>query len=265
MADGGPDGAGGIAYVQHVATTVWDVFRSCERAVLSGEPTHRTVDDKEFHFQRWVEQRIRGAGYEVPTAGRNTYPDFPVDGIDEAYEVKGITVASRENDFDCNSALPSGQHGGREVLYVFGRYEGGAAGEYPAVLDVVIAHGAFLNAGGGYQADNKSMRVLGSYGDILLRDRKMYVSYTPFRLLTGLREHCTLVLPEGWPERPADMVQVGAVERAEHEQILTAYHADLPANTLTPDFEANPNAGRVHRFEVWRTPDGDDGSVVALA
>ncbi len=63
------------------------------------------------------------------------------------------------------------------------------------MLDIVIAHGSFLNAGGGYQADNKSMRVLGSYGDILLRDRKMYVSYTPYRLLTGLRKHYACPAP----------------------------------------------------------------------
>ncbi len=95
-------------------TTAWDVFATCERAVLAGVPTHRTADDKEFHFQRWVEQRIREAGYEVPTSGRNTYPDFPVTGFTESYEVKGITVGSRENDFDCNSALPSGLHGGAQ-------------------------------------------------------------------------------------------------------------------------------------------------------
>ena len=168
-------------------TSVWAVFASCEVAILASQPTHRTVDDKEFHFQRWVNERIRRAGFEVPTTGRNTSPDFPVEGIDESYEVKGITVGSR-NDFDCNSALPSGNHRGKAILYVFGRYEGSAVGENPQVLDLVIAHGAFLNAGGGYQADNKSLRVLGSYGDVLLRDRKMYVAYTPYRLLTGLRE-----------------------------------------------------------------------------
>lgn len=247
-------------------TTAWDVFAGCERAVLAGVPTHRTADDKEFHFQRWVEQRIREAGHEVPMTGRNTYPDFPVTGVDESYEVKGITVGSRENDFDCNSALPSGEHGGSNIFYVFGRYEGSAAGENPNVLDIVIAHGSFLNAGGGYQADNKSLRVLGSYGDILLRDRKMYVSYTPYRLLTGLREHCTLVLPQGWPDRPAaGWVQVGAAERTEHNEVLVAYHADLPANTLTPTFEPNPNAGATHHFEIWRTVEGDDGSVVTMA
>lgn len=198
--------------------------------------------------------------------GRNTYPDFPVAGVAESYEVKGITVGSRENDFDCNSALPSGQHAGSTVFYLFGRYERSTAGEYPRVLDLVIAHGAFLNAGGGYQADNTSMRVLGSYGDVLLRDRKMYVAYTPYRLLTGMRRHCTLVLPQDWPDQPADgWIQVGAVERVEHDQVLVGYHADLAANTLTPAFEANPHGGSVHRFRIWRTADGYDGSEVTLA
>lgn len=246
-------------------TTIWDVFTACEQAVHAREPTRRSTDDKEFHFQRWVEQRIRRAGFDVPTTGRNTYPDFPVAGAEESYEVKGITVGSRENDFDCNSALPSGKHSGSTVFYIFGRYEGSGAGQNPQVLDFVMAHGAFLNAGGGYQADNKSMRVLGSYGDVLLRDRKMYVAHTPYRLLTGLREHCTLVLPEGWHDRPTDRwVKVGTVERVEHHRILVGYHADLPANTLTPTFEPNPNGGTVHKFEIWRTVEGDDGSLVAL-
>lgn len=246
----------------HMATTAWSVLESCERAVHAGEPTHRTSDDKEFHFQRWVEQRIRAAGFDVPPTGRNTYPDFPVVDIAESYEVKGITVGSRESDFDCNSALPSGQHGGGTIFYVFGRYEEIGGQSSPRVQDIVIVHGSFLNAGGGYQADNKSMRVLGSYGDVLLRDRKMYVPYTPYRLLTGMRGHCTLVLPENWPDRPDGWVQVGTVERVEHDQVLVAYQADLPANTLTPTFEISPNGGKVHRFQIWRTPEGDDGSEV---
>ena len=241
-------------------TTVWSVLAACRHAVQAGTATARPPDDKEFHFQRWVGDRILEAGFEIPEGGRNTYPDFAILGSSEAYEVKGITVGSRENDFDGNSALPSGEHDGLNVLYLFGRYA------TQQVVDIVIAHGAFLNAGGGYKADNKSMRVLGSYGDMLLRDRKMYVAYTPYRLLTNMRDHCSLVLPEAWPSPPdQSWSSVGSVVRVEPDQVLVGYTADLAANTLTPEFEHNPHAGRQHRFQIWRLQDDDDGHRVDLA
>ena len=230
-------------YPPGMTTSVWDVLRASERAIEAGIPTRRTPDDKEFHFQRWFAARIEDAGFGTVDAGRNTYPDFPIDDINEAYEVKGITQGSRENDFDCNSALPSGEHNGDDVMYAFGRYQKVRdGGENPRVLDIAIVHGALLNAGGDYVAANKSMRVVGSYGDVLLRDRKMYVAYTPFRLLTNMKNHCTLVLPSGWPGVPADAHRIGEFIRTEAEEILVGYEADLRANTLTGR-STNPNAG----------------------
>jgi len=245
-----------------VPSTAWAVFESCERAIVAGVPTNRPRDDKEYHFQRWVADRIHEVGLTAPEPGRNTYPDFQLDGVPEAYEVKGITEDGRERDFDCNSALPSGEHGGREVHYVFGRYEKGAT-ETPQVRDLALVHGSLLNAGGGYQADNTSMRVLGSYGDVLLRDRKMYVAFTPYHLLTDLQGRRTLVLPADW-EVPEGFVQVGAFERVEHDKVLVGYEADLIANELRPKFEDNPNAGRVHPFRAWRTAASGDTTPVSL-
>jgi hypothetical protein len=49
---------------------------------------------------------------------------------------------------------------------------------YP-VLDLMLCHGSFLNADISYEHKNKSFRGFGSYGDILVRDRKMYVAPTP--------------------------------------------------------------------------------------
>ncbi|MGV3713248.1 hypothetical protein [Pseudolysinimonas sp.] len=230
-------------------STVWRVFDECVRAVASGLPTPKTTDDKEFHFQRWVADRIALAGHGDIDTGRNRYPDFPIPGTTEAYEVKGITVGSREKDFDSNSALPSGSHDGRDVFYVFGRYE--SVGPKTVVRDLVIAHGSLLNAGGGFDAKNTSMRVVGSFGDVLLRDRKMYVAYTPYSLLTNVYDACTLVLPTGWPGRPDDVHAVGAFSRTEHANILVGYEADLRENTLEGKFEPNPQAGRVHGYEAW--------------
>ncbi|MFJ6674494.1 hypothetical protein ACIQMJ_25620 [Actinosynnema sp. NPDC091369] len=234
-------------------STAWSIFSACQRAVAEKIPTSRPANDKEFHFQNWVYDRITEAGYRSSSAGRNTYPDFSIDGTDEAYEVKGITVGSRERDFDSNSALPSGVHQGRQVFYVFGRYDNDkVGGENPVVHDIVIVHGSFLNAGQGFVAANRSLRVLGSYGDILLRDRKMYAPYTPYKLLGGVRDECTLVLPST-EEMPAGFTAVGQFDRIETDQIPIGYKADLKADTLVGEFESNPSSGVVHSFVAYRT------------
>lgn len=235
-------------------TTAWKIFDASREAIARGVRTSRIGTDKEFHFQNWVYDRIVEAGYSSPEGGRNSYPDFPIEETDESFEVKGITVGSREGDFDSNSAMPSGRHDGRDVLYVFGRYDNAQVGrENPRVHDMVIVHGSFLNAGGGFAADNKSMRVLGSYGDILLRDRKMYVPYTPYRLLSNLRGHCTLVLQETEAVPGTGYVEMGRFSRFEAASGLVGYRADLKANSLVGEFEDNPNANREHKFVVYRS------------
>jgi aminoglycoside phosphotransferase len=49
--------------------------------------------------------------------------------------------------------------------------------QYP-IIDLVICHGDFLNADHNYIHENKSVKGFGSYGDIMIRDRKMYVAPT---------------------------------------------------------------------------------------
>ena len=236
-------------------STSWHILDACHRAVQELIPTNRRRNDKEFHFQNWILDRIHEVGLSVHEPGRNTYPDFSLIDTDEAYEVKGITAGSRETSFDSNSALPAGTHRGKSVFYVFGRYQNElTGGEAPLVLDVAIVHGSFLNAGPGFVADNQSMRVMGSYGHILLRDRKMYVPQSPYRLLTNLRGHCTLILPADMtPPKGSSFATVGAFERRESEQILVGYRADLVRNSLEGEFAANPNGGRVHPFVAYRT------------
>jgi hypothetical protein len=228
-------------------SSVWEIFRRCEAAVLGEVRTHRLQNDKEFHFQNWVYERILEAGYSSSTVGRNTYPDFPISESDESYEVKGITAGSRERDFDSNSALPSGQHSGKKVYYIFGRYENPSQG-----------------GGSAFVADNKSMRVLGTFGDILLRDRKMYAPYTPYKLLSGLRGRCTLIARSD-AQPPQDLFdEVGRFGRQEAEQILVGYRADLKANTLLGEFEDNPNSGAWHDFVAYRSKEDHDTEPVEL-
>jgi hypothetical protein len=60
---------------------------------------------------------------------------------------------------------------------------------------LVICHGDFLNADHEYVHKNRSIKGFGSYGDIMIRDRKMYVAPTPFGLVTGVAHTQTLILP----------------------------------------------------------------------
>ena len=57
------------------------------------------------------------------------------------------------------------------------------------------ATATFLNADHEYTHKNKSIKGFGSYGDIMIRDRKMYVVPTPFHLVEGVAHRQTLILP----------------------------------------------------------------------
>ena len=129
--------------------------------------------------------------YDPPS--RNTYPDFRLVASTVGFELKGLEFPGRIADFDCNSQVSTGLHNGRTIYYVFGRYPKSKENTYP-VLDLVICHGNFLNARHDYIHENKSFRGFGSYGDILVRDRKMYVAPTPFGLLDGIDRQVTLIL-----------------------------------------------------------------------
>lgn len=80
-----------------VTQAAFDLLRSCELAIAAGVPTDKTPDDKEFHFQRWVADRIRDAGYDCTGHGRNTYPDLLISGQGVAVEANEIISEYREN------------------------------------------------------------------------------------------------------------------------------------------------------------------------
>ena len=152
--------------------------------------------DKEFHFQEWFQARLDDAGIKYTTAGRNSYPDYSLTDSSEGFEIKGLAHPGRVADFDANSQMPTGLHNGRTIYYVFGRYPKVPEGnEYP-VIDLVLCHGDLLNADKHYVHKNRSIRGFGSYGDILIRDRKMYVVPTPFALLEYTAFRRTLILGE---------------------------------------------------------------------
>jgi hypothetical protein len=169
----------------------------------------------------------------------------------EGYEVKGLAYPGREATYDSNSQVPSGRHNGRTIFYVFGRYPSAADGDTYPVLDLVLCHGDFLNANHDYVHKNRSVKGFGTYGDIMIRDRKMYVAPTPFGLVNGVAHTLTLLLPTDWPV-PDDLVAVGDLTRREAERLIVGYDFDLRTNILEPHSVPNPGAGTEHRFRAWR-------------
>ena len=167
------------------------------------------------------------------------------------YELKGLAYPGRDASFDSNSQVPFGVYNGRTIYYVFGRYPKTPDGKSYPVLDLVICHGSFLNADHEYTHENMSVRGFGSYGDILIRDRKMYVVPTPFRLVDGIAHQQTLILSVE-DEPGNDFTEVGQLTRREAERLIIGYTFNLQNNELIPESIPNPGAGKEHRFRAWR-------------
>lgn len=228
------------------------VFKQCVTAVRKGALIERVSSkDKEFHFQNWFRARLEGVGEHFEVGGRNSYPDFRMVATRDGFELKGLAYPGRDASFDSNSQVPMGVHNGRTIFYVFGRYPKDPDGDTYPVVDLVICHGDFLNADHDYVHENKSVKGFGSYGDILIRDRKMYVVPTPFRLVDGTAHHQTLILPRE-VSPPAGFIRVGDLSRREADEIVVGYSFSLETNVLTPTKVTNPEAGREHLFSAWR-------------
>ena len=207
-------------------TKCFDLFKECVRAIHDGELiVQESAKDKEYHFQNWCQKRIENIGVHFEGAGRNIYPDFCLVEKPEGYEIKGLAYPGREKNYDANSNVPSGKHNGRDIFYIFGRYPNdvseyrtGTHAEYP-VIDLVMCHGDFLNAQHDYVHKNKHINGFGTYSDIMIRDRKMYVVPTPFALTEGTAGLATLILPDYY-EAPESFKKVGQLNRIEGETLV---------------------------------------------
>jgi hypothetical protein len=231
---------------------VFEVFQRCAEGIKNGALIVRDSDrDKEFHFQNWFERRLKETELHFDRGGRNSYPDFTLVKFTEGFEIKGLAYPGRDVTFDSNSQAPRGLHNERVIYYVFGRYPKKPDGNTYPVLDLVMCHGSFLNADHDYRHKNKSVKGFGSYGDILIRDRKMYVVPTPFHLVDGTAHHCTLILPAD--VRPSrGFVEVGRLLRVEAAELIVSYSFNLRTNELASKKVPNPGAGRRHEFRAWR-------------
>lgn len=239
-----------------------EAFAACATAIMDGELIELVSEtDKEFHFQNWFRDRLTAAGLNYHDSGRNSYPDFALVQDPVGFEVKGLAWPGRWKNYDCNSQVPTGQHNGMDVFYVFGRYPArqkrkkgepapDTAKKYP-VIDLVICHGDFMNATRDYKHKNRSVTGFGSYGDIMIRDRKMYVAPTPYALLNNVDGLRTLILPAGLTVDKRFQV-VGHLERVEADELVVGYEFDLTTNEIQAEKAANPSAGRAHKFTAYR-------------
>lgn len=244
-------------------TRVSAIFKHCVQAIQAGKLIRREGRmDKEFHFQDWFKRRLDDLRIKYDPPARNTYPDFRLVHSPEGYELKGLAYPGREANYDSNSQVPCGEHNERNVYYVFGRYPEEPDGNQYPVLDLVLCHGSFLNADNDYVHENKSFRGFGTYGDILLRDRKMYVCPTPFAVAEGTAHRRTLILPADH-QVDDDLLEIGMVARREADQMIVAYRFDLRTNEIETTKVPNPNAGREHVFKAYRV-EGDPSDPVSL-
>lgn len=244
-----------------MSSAVVDIFLQCDAAVRQGELIHRSSrQDKEFHFQDWFQSRLDALQVPYDPPARNSYPDFRLVNHPEGYEVKGLAYPGREATYDANSQMPVGFHNGRTVYYLFGRYpKDPEEDDYP-VIDLVLFHGDFLNAAHDYVHENKHIRGFGSYGDIMIRDRKMYVAPTPFALTDGTAGQRTLILPQD-AAGDSRLQAVGELARVETAATLIGYTADLARNELSPIYSENPAAGRERRFIAYRPREAEGPGV----
>lgn len=244
-------------------STASSLFKECVQAIQRGELIEREGrSDKEFHFQNWFKRRLEALNLNFDSPGRNSYPDFRLVRFAEGFELKGLAYPGRVPTYDCNSQVPRGEHNGRQVYYVFGRYPADPDGNCYPVLDLVLCHGSFLNADDAYVHKNKSFPGFGSYGDIRVRDRKMYLAPTPFALAEGTAHRRTLIVPEGHAVDP-DVVEVRRLTRREVDQVVVAYSFDLRTNAMATTNAPNSNSGREHVFKAYRVA-GDPADVVTL-
>lgn len=263
----------------HLLQTVlpYIVFKGLNDAAEAGYPIRKPhARDKEDAFQSWVERNISKVltalpGIELRAQGRNTFPDLlvieahtgrPIQG----YEVKGLATPGRAESFDANSELPTGRVRRPDgtvfdVYYVFGRYPKTTELEYPLV-DFVVFHGDLINADTWYRHKNFHIKGFGSYGDIMIRDRKMYVPKTPYAILSGIEGKRILVVPhhirlgraplvKGIETLLPKLIEVGDIERVEAEERIIAYKVCLEDPSIEVITAPNPSRGKKHRFVAY--------------
>lgn len=243
---------------------VFNIFEHCYNSIRKGKLIEKENSrDKEYHFQDWFKSRLEELTINFDEPSRNSYPDFRMVSETLGFELKGLQYPGRVTNYDSNSQVPTGMHNGRTVYYVFGRYpkEPLDPKKYP-VHDLIVCHGDFINSDHEYVHKNKHIKGFGSYGDIMIRDRKMYVAPTPYSLTEGTENQVTLITPAD-VTMPKGFREVGKFTRVETKEIIVGYEFDLVTNEIKAKKIKNPNAGVNHEFVAYRVM-SDKGPAVSL-
>jgi len=95
------------------------------------------------------------------------------------------------------------------------------------------------------------VKGFGTYGDIMIRDRKMYVAPTPFALTEGTTGLMTLIIPESM-KMDERYQEVGRLIRTEVGSLVVGYTFDLRTNELKAERIQNPRVGTQHHFTACR-------------
>ena len=90
----------------------------------------------------------------------------------------------------------------------------------------------------------------------------MYTAPVPFWITEGTTMQRTLILPS---EVSVDerVEPVGELVRYEVDKLVAGYAFDFKTNTLIPQYEPNPSAGKQYHFTAYRIK-GKAGSKVFL-
>lgn len=247
-----------------MSSVIEKVFLEWVRAIETSQLITRVSStDKEYSFQNWFSVRLSALGLNFDEPSRNAYPDFRLVDSPIGFEIKGLGFPGREANYDCNSQVPSGRHNGREIYYVFGRYPAQSKDKSYPVYDLVMCHGDFLNADHNYIHKNKNLKGFGSYGDMMIRDRKMYVAPTPYALTVGTERQITLIAPEDF-DGSKSLISAGGLVRVESERLIRGYSFDMTSHEIEPSYLPNPSAGKKHPFKVFRSSNSNGPEVTLV-
>lgn len=251
--------------------------RAHSAAVSAGQ---RSGDDKEFAAEDWVVHAARAAGLEPVPQGRHAPVDFTVETVvgpagDDlpggggggptasvpvqlALQAKGLTstAGSRvRSDLDYNGTLPQPRHDGTAVLLVYTELD--RVDGIRRAQSVVVADMALVQQD-PHDARSSSVKGYGSFGDVAVRMRLMYVGAQPVALAAqqglDVAGCATLMLSHGaLTEQAASehrLVRAGILRRTYSTRRLASVNFPLDGSDPQPVWEAAP-ARPDRLFDVW--------------
>jgi len=212
---------------KHATNAVRIFLEMAEAAERNIPMIPRDADDKVDFPQDWFRDRLESAGLPYKQQGKNTYPDFWVgDALaeiteiarePESYEVKSLALVrgrACRKDIDFNSTIPSGQKGGSSAFVLFFLYTGSGA-DLRFVHTISLAHGDFFNCDQVIAAEhrNSSTNNFGSYGDGIIRHRKMYRFPHPIETDPTAFGRVRLTVPTAWGIQDRRLKPIKTIER----------------------------------------------------